>query len=95
VKDCIIPDGVAHERDVHTSWQLLIDFAQFFLKYPQLLIFLYPLHVSQTQRHIGEALDELGCRQESLEPYITVVMKLVGVTLTVAAFFVQLVNGSP
>ena len=95
MQDCVIPDGVAHERDVHTSWQLLIDFAQFFLKYPQLLIFLDPLHVTQTQRHIGEALDELGCRQESLKPYIKLVMKLVGVTLTVAAFLVQLLNDSP
>jgi hypothetical protein len=27
VQDCVIPDGVAHEGDVHTRWQLLIDLA--------------------------------------------------------------------
>ena len=93
VQDRVIPDGVAHEGYVHTRWQLLIDFAQFFLKYPQLLIFLDPLHVTETQRHVGEALDELGCGEECLEPYITLVS--MSATLTVAAFFIQLLNGSP
>jgi len=49
VKDRVVSDGVAHEGDVHTRWQLLIDLAQFFLKYPELLIFLDPFHVTQTQ----------------------------------------------
>ena len=48
VQDCVIPDGVVHEWDVYTRWQLFIDLEHFFLKDPQLLIFLYPLHVTKT-----------------------------------------------
>uniref|UniRef100_A0A7S3CI72 Uncharacterized protein n=1 Tax=Strombidium rassoulzadegani TaxID=1082188 RepID=A0A7S3CI72_9SPIT len=68
VEHAEVAGGVLHEGDVNAGGEVLVNLDQLLLQDLHLRLLAHVLHLPQHRRHLRQALHELGCREERVQP---------------------------